>query len=92
MNRFPLGRTVATPGALNLLGAHGIGPLQILDRHSSGDWGELDESDRLANEDALENVSAAVNMEQIGRFETGAKTKGAARENSAAPGAGQDSI
>ena len=39
-------------------------------------------------------VSAAVKMEQIGRFETGAKKKSAARANSAAPGtgAGQDSI
>jgi hypothetical protein len=42
----------------------------------------------------LQVVSAAVKMEQIGRFETGAKKKSAARANSAAPGtgAGQDSI
>ena len=53
MNRFPLGRLVATPGALTLLDENNTGPLALLDRHRVGDWGDLDETDRLANEDAL---------------------------------------
>jgi hypothetical protein len=38
---FPLGRVVATPGALKLLEAS-KNPLYYLVRHRSGDWGELD--------------------------------------------------
>ena len=37
--RFPLGRTVATPGALAL----GIDLASYLRRHHCGDWGDLDE-------------------------------------------------
>ena len=66
MNRFPLGRLVATPRALNLLGEQDIGPLQLLDRHASGDWGELDETDRLANEDALQNEGRLLSRYMVG--------------------------
>ncbi len=48
---FPLGRVVATPGALDLIG-HG-GCLALLSRHAAGDWGVLDSHDRRANERAL---------------------------------------
>ncbi|MFN6016863.1 MAG: hypothetical protein ACK49N_04735 [Verrucomicrobiota bacterium] len=47
--RFPLGQTVATPGAIALqidLGA-------FLHRHHCGDWGDLDDCDKRMNEDAL---------------------------------------
>ena len=47
---FPLGRIVATPGALQALEAAGQQPAQFLDRHVSGDWGELDEEDKRENE------------------------------------------
>jgi len=50
---FPLGRTVATPGALDALGLAGVAPQSLLDRHARGDWGELDEEDRRANGRAL---------------------------------------
>ncbi len=49
--RFPLGRVVATPGALALLDAGEVGDL--LGRHASGDWGDLDAHDRRANAQAL---------------------------------------
>lgn len=49
--RFPLGRTVATPGALRNLTHDDI--VQGLARHVSGDWGELGEEDLAANERAL---------------------------------------
>ena len=47
--RFPLGRTVATPGAIAL----GIDLSAYLRRHHCGDWGDLCDEDKQANEDAL---------------------------------------
>ena len=52
---FPLGRIVATPGALQALEAAGEQPTQFLDRHASGDWGELDDEDKQENEFSLRN-------------------------------------
>jgi hypothetical protein len=52
-NRFPLGQCVATPGALRALEANHTSPLPYLMRHVSGDWGELDRHDKLANEAAI---------------------------------------
>ena len=48
--RFPLGRTVATPGALRVLTEAGDSPTSFLRRHVVGDWGELDADDRRENE------------------------------------------
>lgn len=48
--RFPLGRTVATPGAISL----GIDLFHYMHRHQYGDWGDLYQDDKYANEDALE--------------------------------------
>ena len=50
---FPLGRVVATPGALGALEEAGQTPLEFLARHARGDWGELDEHDRQENELSL---------------------------------------
>ena len=47
--RFPLGKTCATPGALAL----GIDLAAYLRRHHCGDWGDLCEEDKQANETAL---------------------------------------
>jgi hypothetical protein len=44
---------VATPGAIALMEAHGIDPLDLLRRHVTGDWGGLCDEDKQANEDAL---------------------------------------
>ena len=55
MGRLPLGRVVATPGALKLLSEVGEDPLSYLARHSSGDWGDLDEDDRRENERSLKH-------------------------------------
>jgi len=51
--RFELGEIVATPQALELLTEGGIDPLQLLQRHGNGDWGDLDDEDKAANEEAL---------------------------------------
>ena len=53
MALFDHGETVATPGALALLESLGISPSTLLDRHCSGDWGDLDDDDKKANDDAL---------------------------------------
>ena len=52
---FPLGQTVTTPNALRHLTHDDI--LGCLKRHADGDWGDVDEHDRLANERALKDGS-----------------------------------
>ncbi len=51
--RFPLGRVVATPGALAALEASGELPERLLGRHVRGDWGEIPDEDRQENELSL---------------------------------------
>jgi hypothetical protein len=55
MAPLPLGRIVATPGALKLLEEVGEDPLGYLSRHRSGDWGEVDDHDRSENELSLKH-------------------------------------
>ena len=50
---FPLGRLLATPGALDALQKAGQQPQEFLDRHSKGDWGDLDSHDVKENEISL---------------------------------------
>lgn len=50
---FPLGQVVATPGALSALVEAGQTPFEFLQRHSRGDWGELDAQDIQENELSL---------------------------------------
>lgn len=47
---FSLGQIVATPGALSALGDDGATTDELLQRHVSGDWGELSQDDRQENE------------------------------------------
>ena len=51
---FPLGQVVATPGAITLMEAARIDPLRLLERHQSGDWGDLDEHDQRENDYAVQ--------------------------------------
>jgi hypothetical protein len=53
--KFPLGHVVATPGALEALSAADQTPAEFLNRHLSGDWGELDREDIEENESSLKN-------------------------------------
>ena len=53
MAQLPLGRVVATPGALKLLTEAREHPFDLLARHATGDWGELCAFDRRQNEIAL---------------------------------------
>ena len=53
--KFPLGRIVAIPGALKALQDAGQDPLEFIERHHSGDWGELCEQVKRENEFSLQN-------------------------------------
>jgi hypothetical protein len=53
MGPLPLGKVVATPGALELLLEVGEDPFDYLARHATGDWGELCAFDYRQNERAL---------------------------------------
>jgi len=51
--RFKLGQVVATPSALATLGRLGKSVWHYVSRHVNGDYGDLSEDDKQANEDAL---------------------------------------
>jgi len=64
--RFELGQVVATPGALEALALAGVEPGELLRRHLSGDWGELDGHDRRANERALRDGARLLSSYPVG--------------------------
>ena len=51
--KFPLGQVVGTPGALKAIAEAGQSPEFFLDKHVAGDWGEIGNEDKRANEHAL---------------------------------------
>jgi hypothetical protein len=62
---LPLGRVVATPGALRLLMETGAYPFDCLARHAAGDWGELCAFDRRQNEIALREGSRVLSSYNV---------------------------
>lgn len=52
---FALGQVVSTPKVLVFAEKYQIDLLQLLYRHQTGDWGNLDEQDKESNEEALIN-------------------------------------
>jgi hypothetical protein len=59
---FSLGRIVATPGALDALNELNYPPLALINRHRRGDWGDLDDEDVQANNDALMDGSRLLSV------------------------------
>ncbi len=51
---LPLGQLLSTPGAIEAMAQAGQNPMQLLDRHRTGDWGDLCAEDRAANDAAVE--------------------------------------
>ena len=51
--KFLLGQLVATPGALQALQEAGQSPAFFLDKHVSGDWGEVCAEDKRLNDESL---------------------------------------
>jgi hypothetical protein len=62
---LPLGRVVATPGALKRLSEIGAHPFDLLARHATGDWGELCAFDRRQNEIALRDSYRVLSSYEI---------------------------
>ena len=50
---FPLGKLVATPGALQALEKSGEGTIKFLKRHKKGDWGDVCTKDADLNNKAV---------------------------------------
>ena len=63
--KFKLGRIVSTPGAIQALQNADQTPDLFLDRHVSGDWGELDAEDRKANEAAVAHEGDPENRSRV---------------------------
>lgn len=55
--RFQLGKVVATPGAIDALAEAQTSVWELLSRHVSGDFGEVDAEDWQANLDAIRDGS-----------------------------------
>lgn len=52
---FELGAIVATPGALRLMLTNGVQPQDLLKRHVTGDWSEMDADDQATNHEAIKH-------------------------------------
>lgn len=55
--KFSLGQIVATPGALQAMAESGQTPDFFLQRHVTGDWGEVSDCDKQLNDEALQDGS-----------------------------------
>ena len=54
---FDLGKLVATPLAIDAMNRNREDGRQFLERHRTGDWGNVDEHDQQANQEALKDGS-----------------------------------
>jgi len=54
---FSLGRTLSTPAAKEELNELNYSPLDLLRKHMSGDWSEMDVEDQQSNREAVSNGS-----------------------------------
>jgi hypothetical protein len=53
--RFRPGRVVATLGVHDLMERRELNPAPLLQRHLTGDWGDLSDNDRRQNDAALKS-------------------------------------
>lgn len=53
--RFSLGSVVWTPGSMRAFAKNKQSPIEFLERHVQGDWGELCDEDKAGNEFAVKN-------------------------------------
>jgi hypothetical protein len=58
--KFPLGRLLATPGAIAL----GINFAPYINRHVHGDWGDVDSEDWQRNDASIEDGSRIISAYQ----------------------------
>ncbi len=64
--RFEHGQLVATPGALELLRELEISSSYLLERHLSGDWGDVPKEDAKENEFSLKYGFRVVSSYNVG--------------------------
>ncbi|MCA8051094.1 hypothetical protein [Burkholderia arboris] len=63
---FSLGRTVATPGALDLLDRTGTDGADLLNRHQCGDWGVVCPADAKSNDRAVTDGTRILSAYELG--------------------------
>ena len=63
---FLLGMVVSTPGAVALLVKAGVHTREIIERHQSGDWGELMPDDCTLNDDAVKYGDRILSAYKLG--------------------------
>jgi hypothetical protein len=63
---FDLGQVVSTPGALHVMDEMEVDPVNLLLRHSTGEWGDLDPHDIKVNDQAVKNGGRIMSSYNIG--------------------------
>ena len=66
---FRLGNLYLTPGAIEVLGKSHQDVTELLRRHVTGDWGDLDDEDKQMNQDALDCGARIFSAYVIGKGE-----------------------
>lgn len=66
--KFRLGRLVATPAVLAILKAAHQDVFVYVQRHQSGDWGDLGEEDKRANETAIACSLRILSAYKLGNY------------------------
>ena len=64
MQKFELGRTVATPAALDVIEAAGQEPSFFSEMHAAGNWGSVDAEDARANDAAIKTGERLLSIYQ----------------------------
>ena len=63
---FPLGRVIATPGALELLDRMTANGFELLLRHQCGDWGNIPPDVAIENENSIVNGNRILSSYPLG--------------------------
>ena len=63
---FPLGRLLATPGALEVLTRGSVDGMALLGRHVQGDWGNVPPEDAAANAQAVRKGTRILSSYNVG--------------------------
>lgn len=64
--KFPLGKTYATAAVTEWANQHGIDLNKLMWRHHCGEWGDLCDDDKAANETALVHGDQILSTYKIG--------------------------
>ena len=64
--RVQLGQIVATPGALEAMERNNTNGFGFIQRHSTGDWGEVCAEDEEANSASLESGARLMSVYSLG--------------------------